>query len=147
MCSIAGVILLLLAAAALGRGLGMREKRYMEALRCTVDLLSHIRRKIDLFATPCGEILADARTADGQPVTEERIQSLCAEMGAEGAVLAEFWGKLGSGYREDTLRLCDDTIARLEERRKTVEREYPARVKLYTAMPWLIAVSVIVLIL
>lgn len=147
MCSIAGMICLLLAAGLLGRALGRREKRYMESLRYALELLRHIRRKIDLFSTPCGEIMADVRLGDDQPVTEERLRMLCTDMGREGAVLADFLENLGSGYREDTLRLCDDTIAGLEERHKAAQREYPARAKLYTAMPLLIAVSLIVLIL
>ena len=61
--------------------------------------------------------------------------------------ISYFLDALGSGYREDTLRLCDDTAARLQSRLEKAEKEYPSRIKLYTAMPLLIAVSVIVLIL
>ena len=147
MYAAAGVILLLSSAAALGRGLGQREKRYIQALTQAAELLHHIRRRVDLFSTPCREILADAFTPDGVRYTEERIQALSQEMGKEGILLRSFFEKLGSGYREDTLRLCDDTLSRLQQRLTAAEKEYPARLKLYTAMPLLIAVSILVLIL
>ena len=147
LCSAAGSLCLLLAAGLLGMGLGREERQYLEALRCAADLLRHIRREIDLFSTPCDALFIDAHALDGLPLTAEKLQRLCMQLRGEGQILRSFLDALGSGYREDTLRLCDDTAARLQSRLEKAEKEYPSRIKLYTAMPLLIAVSVIVLIL
>jgi len=147
LCSATGMLCVLLAAGLLGMGLGREEQQYLESLRCAVDLLRHVRRKIDLFSTPCDALFSDAQASDGLPLTDEKLQQLCTQLRGEGQILRSFLDALGSGYREDTLRLCDDTAARLQSRLEKAEKEYPSRIKLYTAMPLLIAVSVIVLIL
>lgn len=147
LCSVTGVLCVLLAAGLLGMGLGREERQYLESLRCALELLHHIRREVDLFSTPCDALFRDAKAPDGLPVTDEKLQHLCVQLRSEGQILRSFLDALGSGYREDTLRLCDDTAARLQNRLEKAEKEYPSRVKLYTAMPLLIAVSVIVLIL
>lgn len=144
---ITGAFLLLAAAAALGVGFRTQEQKHIRALARSVNLLYHARRKIDLFSTPSTEIFEDYSDEDGYSIDEEALKRLYASMGGEAEILQSFFEKLGNGYKADTLRLCDHTLAMLEERLQHAEKEYPARIRLYAAMPLLFAVSLIVLFL
>lgn len=67
--------------------------------------------------------------------------------GQEQRIFTEFVDKLGQAYREDALTLCEYTLECLNERVAQAESAYPSRVKLYTALPILSAVSLFVLFL
>jgi len=135
--------MLIFAALALGFMARRRAADHLHALERALTLVRHAKREIELFGTPCGMLFAHY----GETVDEAWMNRLYAELDSDSASIRDFFARLGGGYREDTLRLCDSTIAALEEKRRQAEREYPARSKLCAAMPLLFAVSVIVLIL
>ena len=114
-------------------------KAHRNALRTALDAVRSVRRSIDMFATP-REVLCREYPAlhDG---------ALYDALAEDAPLLRDFSNKLGGGYREDTLKLCDWTIAALEERLHTAEREYPARCRLCIALPLFAALSVIVMLL
>ncbi len=136
---IAGAAILLVSAVFLGISMNAGKKSHLHALRRALELVQKIRRSIDLFNTPkdsvCGE---DFR------VFMEEFSTALAE---DAPIMREFYEKLGSGYRDDTLKLCDFTLAALENRLKTAEREYPARARLYITLPVFAALSLIVMII
>lgn len=132
------------------------EKRYMQALRCATAIVRHTARKIRLYGSPTSDILCDFDNDSGFPFSAEcnsedfkdaAAPILSSLRGQEQRIFTEFVDKLGQAYREDALTLCEYTLEYLNERAAQAESAYPARVKLYTALPILSAVSLIVLFL
>ena len=132
------------------------EKRYMQALRCATAIVRHTARKIRLYGSPTSDILCDFDNDSGFPFPAEcnsedfkdaAAPILSSLRGQEQRIFTEFVDKLGQAYREDALTLCEYTLEYLNERAAQAESAYPARVKLYTALPILSAVSLIVLFL
>ena len=135
---IAGGVILLISAVFLGVSLNTVRRSHLHALRRTVELIRQIRRSIDLFNTP-----RDAACNDFHASMEE----LCAALAEDAQIVREFSEKLGSGYKDDTLKLCDFTMTTLEDRLKKAENEYPAHARLYITLPVFAALSLIVMIL
>lgn len=153
---IMGMMLLFAASVAIVFRLRTDEKRYMQALRCAVAVVRHTERKIRLYGTPVEEILSDfddtfciLPVGAGDDVGFADILTPIHQLlsGQEGKVFSEFLGKIGLEYREEAIKLCEYTNACLEERRMQLEAEHPSRMRLYTALPILSAVSIFVLFL
>lgn len=151
-----GMLLLFAASVAIVFHLRSDEKRYMQALRCAVAVVRHTGRKIRLYGTPVEEILSDfddafgilpAGMGDAGGFADALVLICRLLRGQEGKVFSEFLDKLGREYREEAIKLCEYTQSCLEERRIQVEAEHPSRMRLYTALPILSAVSIFVLFL
>lgn len=147
---------MLAAAAAIIIRLRNDEKRYMQALQCAAAIVRHAGRKIRLYSTPTEEILSDfdngcgrkwMNIRNGTGFKETLLPILSRLQGQEYKVFSEFVEKIGRGYRDDALKLCEYTLACLEERVTQAEAEHPSRMRLYTALPLLSAVSLFVLFL
>lgn len=132
------------------------ESACLKALRCALSIVYHAERKIMLYDSPIEEILIDFDNRSvPKPLSVNRNEGfteavqpvLKALRGHEQTVFGQFVEKLGQGYKEDALKLCEFTRKSLEEISLRAEAEYPSRVKLYTALPILCAVSLLVLIL
>ena len=139
MIRIAGAVLLLLSAMCAGLSMSHAAKAHRDALRTSLDTVRSMRRSIDMFSVP-----RDVLFREYPAIHDHALYDAMAE---DAPLLREFSDKLGQGYREDTLKLCDWTIAVLEERLHTAEREYPARCRLCIALPLFAALSVIVMLL
>lgn len=149
-----GIVLLFAAALAVVIRLRIDENRYRQALSCAVAIVRHTERKIRLYGSPTEDILADFETDRGQAILSvggtfrDAVAPVLTPLtGQESKIFSEFIDKLGTGYKEDALRLCAYTLSCLEERMEIVEKEHPARVRLYTAIPILSAASLLVLLL
>ena len=151
-----GACLLLIAAAAVVIRLRIDEKRYIQSLQCAVRIIRHAKRKISLFGTPTEDILCDfddsgcakylcVRKDVGFHAGVAPVSAALHKQ--EQALFDHFAERLGQGYKEDALKLCDFTLSCLEEKTAKAEIEYPSRMKLYTALPILFAVSLFVLFL
>lgn len=155
MIRVAGALLLL--AAAFGFGVSMRrqEKRHIRALESALTIIQHARRNIELFDTPLDELFSDYPESADTALREalqnkplgQAIAPLLQDMEEEAELMRKFARELGSGYKDDALKLCDYTEKRLEERLRKMKGDYPARAKLYTALPLLFALSVILLLI
>ena len=152
----AGIILLTMAAMAVVIRLRTDEKRHLQALRCAAAIARHTARKIRLYGTPTADILCDFDNGSGFRVPKNRNREDFKEAvapvydclrGPERKLFSEFCDKLGQSYKDDALKLCEYTLECLRERCAQAESAYPSRVKLYTALPILSAVSLFVLFL
>lgn len=151
-----GIVLLLAAAFAVVIRLRTDEKRNIQAMRCATAVVRHTERKIRLYGAPTEDILCDFDNSSGFRLPSASAHNgfqdtlsplLSALREPEYKVFSEFIEKLGHGYREDTLKLCAFTLSSLEESVVRAEAEHPSKVKLYTALPILSAVSLLVLLL
>ena len=156
MTQIMGVGLLLAAAMAVVIRLRKDENIYVRALQCALAIVKHTERKIRLYDSPTEDILRDFDNSSthksfrisGDMGFEEAVKPILNILhGQEQTVFAQFVEKLGRGYKDDALKLCEFTLVCLEERTARAEAEHPSRLKLYTALPIMFAVSVLVLIL
>lgn len=132
------------------------EKRHLQALRCAAAVVGHTARKIRLYGAPTADILCDFDNGSGFRLPENchredfrvAVAPVCDCLrGPEQKVFFEFCEKLGQSYKDDALKLCEYTLECLSERCAQAESAYPSRVKLYTALPILSAVSLFVLFL
>ena len=135
---IAGASILLVSAFIWGLSLNAEKKAYLAALRGAEELIQEIRRSIDLFSTPKDSVFTEETLID--------LERMCISLEADGEILRKFYENLGSGYKDDTIKLCDNTLTYLEKRLKSAEAEYPARARLYITLPVFAALSMIVLI-
>ena len=104
-----------------------RRLRCMEAL---LDMMRSIQLKIDCYAIPIPEILAecDERTLIDCGISGGKCSSLddlyqqCRiYMGKpEGYILKEFCSSIGCGYRETEVKLCEKYISELN----AIKNEY-----------------------
>ncbi len=150
-----GAIFLLIAAWSVGLSLRRDEKKRLELLQDSLALIRHAHRKIELFTTPADSLFIDF--TDGfDPVTRKSfvedsaqtaLEKIAEQLGEYGAPLYKLSQEIGCGYKEDVLRLftfCEESVA---ERLSTAQERFTRRKKLYTALPILLAISVIVLFL
>ena len=146
-----GAVLFLASAICVGILMRKNESRHIAALTDALEIVAHVRRKIDLFGTPLGELFTDypedkalSRRLSAMPLAEA-LQPLMNAMESDAEILLRFCTELGGGYREDTLKLCDYTTEVLTARLGYHQKEYPAHAKLYVTLPVLLALSVILL--
>lgn len=124
-------------------------------LQSSEALLLHARRKIDFFGTPADSLFSDftdgfdppTRRALREKSAEDALRLIAERLGEYGDALMKFSSEIGCGYREDALRLCDYCIEKTIAARTQAQEEYERRRKLYTALPLLFAISVIVLLI
>lgn len=145
---VGGVILLLAAAAVTGFSLCRMERERLARLHLILELVAHAEKKIRLFDTPYGKLFCDYPFPRQYAGTEsENLAVLSDPSTEEGAMFASFLQKLGGDSREDTLRLCADVRETVSLCVKRAETEYNAQKKLYIAMPFLAAFSLILFLL
>jgi len=145
---IPGAMMLLAAALLIGAEMRRNMRVRIRALENAIALAEHFKQRIELFNMPLNEIYKEYIIPGREEcLSDAQIEQLCGEMGEGAEILRDFFAKLGENYRADALGLCTYT---LEQLRKTLERaktEYPSRLKLCTALPILISLSLIILIL
>ena len=128
---LAGSLLILSAGAVAALGSIRREKRRVNVLEAWIELLSHIRRQIDLYLMPMEEILAHADRALlaclSHPSPPYTLKGLLAasrdDLDEETARRLSVWiGECGGSYRDKALKHCDDMLTFLQSQR---ENEIP----------------------
>ncbi len=150
-----GVTLLLLTSFWVGITMRSSVRRRITLLKETIQLVSQARRKIDLFNTPIDALFddfldgTDGRLWDflSDVPSEKRLCRIAESLGEYGRPLYKLISEFGSGYKDDTLRLCDYCCEELEDTLHKAEEAYSRQKKLYIALPLLLAVSLIVLLL
>ena len=152
----AGAVLLLAAAGGYGLSRIREERLRLRELEAMAALVRTVRESIEHLSRPLPEIWA--RYAD--PFLEEcgflpvlREEGFAAALvrtgicSRDGDALREFAAALGKGYREEELALCRYTEERLEDRAQLLRKEAPARERLWRTIPWLAALSAVILLL
>ncbi len=152
MSRLIGAILMTVSALAVGFVMRGNARRRIGLIRLSVSLLAHAKRKIDLFGTPAEELFSDfSGVTDRNLVCVESTEQLLAQLAENivpfGEPLCRFAREIGTGYKEDALRLCDLCIAQMSESLHLAEESFRVRKKLYIVLPFLLAVSVIILLL
>ncbi len=121
-------------------------------------MLRHIRSNIDTLNRPLSQIL---RSYDGYGVALARYgenvrtngliyaaDNSGLSIGGEGLnLLRTFSEKIGTGYREDALRLCAYTIEAMETILQREREEVGKRMKMYKTLPVMSALSIGLLLL
>ena len=139
----------------MGVSLRRTERTRIALLASCISLIRHARRKIDLFETPTAELFLDfsdgfeeetRRALVEKPLTEA-LSPVVTALGTDGEPLAKFVCEIGSGYKDDAIRLCDYCLSILEDRQAAAVDRYGSQKKLYLILPLLFAVSLIVLLL
>lgn len=156
MQKIIGAALLLVAAVAYGFLRIAEERRVVAEMDALVDFIRTIRAGIAHYKKPLPEIF----TSYSSGILEENgFLALCRNCGIREAwhksgikmpekmqsAMTYFSEKIGSGYREDELHLCDYTLEQFEKAGQEMQREMKNREKLYRSIPPLLALSLVLL--
>ena len=151
MIRLLGAVLFLASSFTLGTALRRIEAKHIAALAEALSVVRHAGRKIELFGTPLGVLFTDYSE---NPQLAERLRSLPLQtalvplltyMREDGEIMRRFCAEIGVGYREDATKCCDYTAKLLSERLAVLRKTYPSHARLYTALPVLLALSVILL--
>ena len=154
---IIGVCILSLTVIAWGNAEAVRVKKKTRRVDDYLELLRYIRAQIDCFSRPIGDILtayfeennfADAKNrvaihADLQNTILADVY-LYDDVKKELLVFAE---NVGEGSKDETLRLCDFTLAQLEVLAGQYRAEYPGKARLWRTLPFLACLSLLILFL
>lgn len=140
---IAGSALILSASALSASRLISEEKAKIVQLETFIELVSYIRNQIDLYSAPIGKIFSDCKSSILTKLGISDVPSRFDEILGKSKLiidsesqktLYEFSESLGKNYREMQLKLCDRTIASLEERKKLLLSSFASRQKTILAL-------------
>lgn len=125
------------------------------------EMMRYVRDNIEHFMKPLPDIFAsyrnDAleRTGFLADVRENGLKyaQIDRHFGKNSvdtevlAVLNDFCGKIGGGYRDDEIRLCDYSIAQIEKRTAKMKDDFSSKAKIYRTLPPLFALSVLLILI
>lgn len=122
------------------------------------DLIRFIRNNIDSFLTPIGAILSGYSSPALKRcgfTSAMHISGLAAAVNTDGIslfgnereLLSAFAEKLGLGYREEEVRLCDYYLAEFTEIAKREKEENDKKSRMYRYLPPLAALSLIIILI
>jgi len=153
MIRFAGLAVLLLSAVSYSFVLVKNENRKLSQIKEICALILHIRNHIESFMTPLGTILrsyngyGDAFCDFAETAKEHDLlyaAEHCRLFVDEETVrlLLEFSRKIGGGYKEDQLRLCDYYHKRIQEIYSNAKEENQKKLKMYRTLPIMSALSI-----
>ena len=118
-----------------------REKRRLCLLEGWIDLIRHVRGQIDCYLLPLDEIFSAVRldTKEDMPTGEQCLRAILrqgqGDLDSESLrLLRGFVDRIGRGYREDQVRLCDEILTALCDLRDRRAAQLPARLRVSTAL-------------
>lgn len=122
----------------------------LDALRYAIECIKHVETKIRLFDTPTANLLSDFHCKghfdqlhDIQDCTECLSPYLSEE---DGEIFRRFCTSLGGAYKDGAMQMCEYAQEKLEKSFRQAEEEYPARKRLYSTLPLLLACAVLFLL-
>lgn len=125
-----------------------------EMIRYVRDNIEHFMKPLpDIFASYRNDtlerigFLSDVRENGLRDAQLDRYFGKNYVDGEVFAVLADFCGKIGGGYRDDEIRLCDYAIARIEKRTAKMKDDFSSKTKIYRTLPPLFALSILLIIM
>ncbi len=119
------------------------DKKRIDNLDAVIDLIAYIKNQIDLYATPLEKIYKsidrdklkrlclDSPPKEFFEIVENKELTFDDETTRE---LSEFSSSLGKGYRDMQLKLCDRTLASLNNKKKALADAFPSRKKTVLAL-------------
>ena len=153
MTKIIGVCMLSLSVIVWGSGKTIQLKKMTWRIGDYLGLLHYIRAQIDCFARPIDDIFetypgrSRFASAENKFALKNAISSDAYLFSDVGEQLLAFAENIGSGTREESVRLCDFTIAQLEALDRKYRDEYPGKARLWRTLPCLACLSLLILLL
>lgn len=145
----AGVILFVASAYFLGGGLRNCVRIRIRALETAVAVLRHAEQKISIFGDPADRLFADVTGVDARWQTDIRqgnFQNLLRDMQEDAPLFEECLRTMRSACKTEVLQRCRYNLSVLEERQKRYDGVYQSQKRLYTVLPLLSAIAVLLLI-
>lgn len=121
------------------------ERKKLSVLDGWLELLFYIREQIECFLTPQGELLKHAsketlkkcagNAADAPRDLQKLLGTATPYLDSESQqLLTAFLAELGSSYRQEQVRRCDQYLSKLQRIRGELALELPKKVRLGTAL-------------
>lgn len=156
MQKIIGAVILLAAAVGYGYIRISEERKKAAEADALADLIRTIRGNIAHYMKPLPEIFL---SCTGGILEDNGFLPLCRSKGIRAAweavpmklpeklrtVMTDFVSRIGGGYREDELHLCDYTLEQFDKVSREMRTEMENREKLYRTIPPLLALSAVLL--
>jgi len=131
------------------------ERKRLQALDGWIELIFHIRTRIDCYLTPIGEILATAdrellKPCMGTP-SDSSLEALLQKsrflLSPEAnRLLTAFARELGGSYREEQVKRCDYYADALRRLRDKEFDQLPARLRVRCALCLCAAIGAAILL-
>ena len=151
-----GVIILMLTALYYSSSHQKTEQYKLTVLTELCTLFSHISKNIECFSKPIGEI---CREYTSPLLAQYDFYTYWQEKGLREAIrkiphisdtvrdtLSRYAESAGHGYKDDELRLCRYMQEHLEEELKRQKEENLSKNKLYRTLPFLLVLSIVLLL-
>ncbi len=154
---IAGTAILLLSAVSYSYILIKNERKKLAQTEDFCRLILYIKNNIDAFMTPIGEILlsfsdygdsfADfMELAKTHGLSHASAHCTLAIEKESLRILEEFSAKIGCGYKDEELRLCQYSYNQMTELLKKERDEIGKKTKMYKTLPIMSAVSILLML-
>lgn len=153
-----GAAILLLSAAAWGRGLCAHRRAITAQTEGFLTLFRALRSGISYYRAPVGDILAradagvlSACSGRGEAVRGESLSELnetCVFLSQDLALLmAQAAGEIGRGYRDEQLAVCDRYLEALETLHREAAEKEREQSGLVTTLVIIAAAAVVILLI
>lgn len=152
---IAGALLILGSGAVCGIFSARRERARLTLLDAWIDLIERIRTEIDLYLRPLDTILSHieptlllrAGAGKQRSTLSGLLLAASPELSGEAQrLLQRLISELGTTYRPEQLRLCDEQLIALRRERERIFSALPARVRLCGTLAPCIAACLAILL-
>lgn len=157
----AGSVTLVIAAIYYGTVMICEERSKLITADAICEMMQYVRDNIEHFMKPLPDILASYRNdtlekigflgdvrENGMKYAQlDRYFGKNAVDGEVFAVLSDFCGKIGEGYRNDEIRRCDYAIAQIEKRTAKMKDDFSSKAKIYRTLPPLFALSILLILI
>lgn len=125
----------------------MYEKRLKQQIDCLerfISFVKHIKSKIQYFSLPTNEIFSTYN--DFEYINSCISDKFSLLQKNEKSLLDDFFKKIGAGYKEEELALCEFTCNALTEVLNEFKNKNPSKIKIFRALSLFFGVSVIIFI-
>ncbi len=150
----AGSSLVLACSLAVAVSVVSEKRKRIRQTEAILELISHVRSKIDQFLTPLDGIFSDFRNEELEACgfseilrsagIEEAVVAHTASLSADTEqVLTFFSASLGQSYKEDQLRLCDYCIEKIRAELERENESLKRNVTAYRFAPLIAALFII----
>ena len=125
-----------------------REKARIRHLSNMCDFIVHIRTRIDFFLTPLHIIFSEYSNPFIKELIEDNFQNLDIYFGKDCVMcLNDFFSSLGKGLKDEELKLCDYTLAKLDALYKKAEEESKNKIRVFRTLTIFGGASLVILMI
>ncbi len=153
---LAGAAILMCASLFLSLRLTAAKRKRERELYEICDLIRYVRNNIDSFLTPLGSIFSKfsspaldscgfVEALENGGLSSAAVSEGISLLSNERRLLLAFSEKLGLGYRDEEIRLCDYYYKEFSEIARREREENDKKSKMYKYLPPLAALSLIII--